>query len=301
MPNDIKADFLNELKRRFGSIEKFGDSLSLFRIGNSDIRIYVRYSKLHPGGRGWYGLRQKDLQLLEGFPSLVCFLWDNQNEPLFVPLSDYEEIFQSSTPAEDGQYKVQIIPGEGGTDFYIARAGHFNVDGFFGWEQIEKIIDLGHKPIPELSHSQVQTMLGSIGSSKSFDIWVPPVDRSRLDWTISSQYGLRESLPYGFEKIEDVIGEVDVIWLMKGSNEISALFEVEHSTPIYSGLLRFNDIHLAAPHLKAKFSIVANNERRSRFARQLNRPTFQASGLGDLCTFFEYSDVYNWHRRISVR
>jgi hypothetical protein len=106
-------------------------------------------------------------------------------------------------------------------------------------------------------------------------------------------------LPYGFEKVNDVLGEVDVIWLQRGSNEIKALFEVEHSTPIYSGLLRFNDVHLAAPTLRSRYSIVANSERKSVFVKQLLRPTFKLSGLGDLCNFLEYADVYNWHQRVT--
>lgn len=95
--------------------------------------------------------------------------------------------------------------------------------------------------------------------------------------------------------------EVDVIWIRKGSNELRALFEVEHSTPIYSGLLRFNDIHLLAPNLRPRFSIVANDYRRSAFARQLNRPTFRTSGLREICTFLEYVDVLGWHSRIIAR
>jgi len=79
---------------------------------------------------------------------------------------------------------------------------------------------------------------------------------------------------------------------------MKALFEVEHSTPIYSGLLRFNDVHLIAPIPISKFTIVSNDARRSLFARQVNRPTFKTSGLTELCTFLEYVDVFGWHKRI---
>ena len=56
----------------------------------------------------FYGLRQKDLQRLEGYPAVICFLWNDQMEPLLMPFSEYEDIFQSISPAEDGQYKAQI-------------------------------------------------------------------------------------------------------------------------------------------------------------------------------------------------
>lgn len=302
MPSDTKIGFLQELGSRFGKIEKFGDSKSLYRVSGSNIQIYIRYSKTHKNGKMFYGLREKDLQLLEGQPSLLCFLWDNQKEPLLIPFSEYEDVFRSTTPADDGQYKALLIPGEDTTELYIAKAGKFNVDGFIGWEQAEKLVNLtGNKKIPDLSHSQIQTLLGAIGTSKELDVWIPQSDRSKLDWGITRQFTLRDNLPNGFERVENILSEIDVIWIQKGSNSVKALFEVEHSTPIYSGLLRFNDIHLVAPELKTRFSIVANVERRTLFTRQVNRPTFKTSGLEDLCTFFDYIDVHNWHERISVR
>jgi len=298
MTNITKTSFLQELGQRFGRFEKFGESLSLFKIKGTDVRIYVRYSKTHVRQRTWYGLRKSDLELLQGYPSLICFLWDQQKEPLLIPYADYEEIFDSITPADDGQYKVQVLLQEDATELYIARAGRFNVEGYFGWLQVEKLIESIDHQIPELSHTQVQTLLGSIGTKKEFDIWIPPIDRYKLDWKITLPFLMRDFLPYGFEQVTNILSEIDVIWVKKGSNEIRALFEVEHSTPIYSGLLRFIDVHLAAPNLNSRFSIVANSERRSLFVRQLNRPTFKLSGLGDVCNFLEYADVYNWHERI---
>lgn len=300
MPSDVKSTFLVDLSQKFGQVEKFGDSQSLYRITGSNIHVYIRYSKTHPNGKTFYGLRHKDLQLLEGQPSILCFLWDGQKEPLLIPFSEYEDVFRSSTPAEDGQYKAQVIPSDETTELYIARAGRFNVDGFLGWESIETLTKrIGGAKFPELSHSQIQTLLGSIGTAKDYDVWIPINDRTKLDWQISRQFMCRESLPYGFDQVASILGEIDVIWTQKGSNSIKALFEVEHSTPIYSGLLRFNDIHLIAPDLKARFSVVANNERRSLFTRQVNRPTFKTSGLGELCTFLDYADVHNWHERMT--
>lgn len=299
MENEVKTKFLENVALRLGKPERFGNSRSLFKIHGSDIRLYLRYSKIHERDKAFYGLREVDLKLLEGYPSFICFLWEGQNDPLIIPYSEYEDVFQSAPVADDGQYKALIFFQGGTTEFYVARAGRFNVEGFLGWEQIENISKSTDKYlIPDLSHSQVQTLLGAIGTSKDFDIWIPPIDRIKLDWSIARKFSQREILPHGFEKVTNILSEVDVVWLQRGGNDIKALFEVEHSTPIYSGLLRFNDIHLTAPNLKARFSIVANNERRSLFARQVNRPTFQTSGLGELCTFFEYSDVFNWYQRL---
>jgi hypothetical protein len=299
MENEVKAKFLDNVTSRFGKLERFGNSRSLFKIQGSDIRLYLRYSKIHNDSKAFYGLRDVDLKQIEGYPSFICFLWENQNDPLIIPYSEYEDVFRSASLADDGQYKALIFFQDDATELYISRAGRFNVDGYMGWEQVEKTIkSSGKLPIPDLSHSQVQTLLGAIGASKDFDVWIPPIDRIKLDWSVAHRFSQREVLPNGYEKVTNILSEVDVVWLQRGGNDIKALFEIEHTTPIYSGLLRFNDIHLTAPNLRARFSIVANNERRALFVRQVNRPTFQTSGLGELCTFFEYSDVFNWHQRL---
>jgi type II restriction enzyme len=122
-------------------------------------------------------------------------------------------------------------------------------------------------------------------------------DRNRLDSSIGSPVSCCDELPQGLKSVSSVLPEIDVIWIERGSARLRALFEVEHSTPIYSGLLRFNDIHLVAPSLQATFAIVANDERRATFIQQLSRPTFKASGLSDLCTFMRYENVFSWYQR----
>jgi hypothetical protein len=302
MPKESKIAFLRELTQRYGSLRKLGRSQSLYEIGDGAARVYIRYSRVHSGNRTFYGLREEDLQGLEGYPSLICFLWNDQIEPLLVPFAEYEDVFQSISPAGDGQYKAQVYLQDDGTELYVARAGRFNVEGHFGWGELEALIDsVRLEPVREFSHSQMQTLLGAIGAAKTFDVWIPPSDRVKLDWSLTNPFECRDGLPYGFESVEGILQEVDVIWIHGGSNELRSLFEVEHSTPIYSALLRFNDIHLAAPALRPRFSVVANDARRSLFVRQLNRPTFQASGLNKLCTFLEYVNVFGWYKRIEAK
>ena len=301
MANKIKATFLEELAKRYGSIRKLERSQSLYEIGEGAARVYVRYSKVHSKNQTFYGLREEDLRELEGHQSIICFLWDNQAEPLFVPFSEYEDVFQSISPAGDGQYKAQVYIKDDGTDLYIANAGRFNVEGYFGWHELETLVDVAKlSNVPEFSHSQMQTLLGGIGAAKGYDVWIPQSYRPKLQWSLTNRFKCLNMLPYGFEAVKDILQEVDVIWIERGSSEVRALFEVEHSTPIYSGLLRFNDIHLIVPKSKLRFSIVANDTRRVLFVRQLSRPTFQMSGLSELCTFFEYINVFVWHNRLKL-
>ena len=299
MANETKASFLAELTKRYGSIRRLENSLSLYELGNGVARLYIRYSKVHGRQQTFYGLRAEDLQQMEGHPSVICFLWDKQREPLFVPFEDYEDIFQSITPASDGQYKAQVYLKDDETELYIAGVGRFNVDAYFGWERLDSLLD-SVRLLPSISytHSQIQTLLGSIGARKGHDIWIPQHDRGKLEWSVAHRFDCRDQLPHDTEPVSTILQEVDVIWIERGSTRIRALFEVEHSTPIYSGLLRFNDFHLVAPDLRPRFSIVANDVRRALFARQINRPTFQTSGLTELCTFFEYANVAGWYDRL---
>jgi hypothetical protein len=115
---------------------------------------------------------------------------------------------------------------------------------------------------------------------------------------MTERFALRGSIPSGFEQVRGILSEIDVIWIARGGEAIEGLFEVEHSTTVYSALLRFNDIHLTDPQV-LRFSIVSNESRRGLFARQLFRPTFRKSGLADLTSFLEYSNVLDWHMRLA--
>ena len=299
MPNLVKENFLLQMRQKFGAISKLTNSNSLFDVGNGAARVYIRYSKVHEKGITFYGLRKEDLKYIEGRPSFLVFLWDKQDEPLFVPFSAYEQVFKFAEPAADGQYKAQIILNEESTTLHLARAGKFNLEGLFGWGQLLHFFKSSIEEMtPELSHSQVQTYLSVIGASKGYDIWIPQNDRNKLDKSLIGTMIYRESLPSTLDIISEVAEEIDVVWLHKGSNQVRSLFEVEHTTPIYTALLRFNDVHLAAPSSEQSFQIIAQDARRPAFVRQLNRPTFKTSGLNQICTFLEYRNVYSWFRRL---
>lgn len=293
----VRERFLDFLQQRFRTCTRLPASRSLFDVGNGR-RIYVRYSKVHPDGRTFYGLRQTDLRQLEGFESLLCFLWDGQREPLLVPYRDFEELFAALRPAADGQFKAQVYPDSTAIELYIANGGRFNVEAYVGWNESNNFAFEDRDRLnQELQHHQVQSLLGAIGARKGYDVWLPLADRMRMDWTLTPQFPMSERVSVN-DELENYAREIDVIWMGRGRSDVTALFEVEHSTPVYSGLLRFNDVRLLLPHLQPRFTIVANDSRRSRFAAQINRPTFRASGLVDCCSFLDYANVLEWHANV---
>ena len=299
MPNLHKVGILETLRKRFGELHKIKGSESLFKIGEDAARIYIRYSKVHPDGRTFFGLRKVDLRHLEGYNAFLCFVLDDGSAPLFVPYGDFEEIFRNAQTASDGQYKAQVVSRNDGLELYVARQGRFNIEGYVGLEPLVRSLDSKLlRDANSLSHSQVQTLLASIGHIKKYAVYVPEHDSGKLDWTLAEQFALRKSIPAGFDQVHEILSEIDVIWVARGGEAIEGLFEVEHSTTIYSGLLRFNDILLTDPKV-FRFSIVSNETRRSLFSRQLFRPTFRKSGLAELTSFLEYSNVLDWHTRLA--
>jgi len=299
VPNLHKFGILETLRERFGELHKISGSESLYTIGEDAARIYIRYSKVYPGGRTFFGLRDVDLRQLEGHNAFLCFLLDDGSAPLFVPYGDFEEIFRNAQTASDGQYKVQLLSRNDGLELYVARQGRFNVEGYVGLEPITRSFNTALlREAQNLTHAQVQTLLAGIGYFKGYHVYVPEHDAGGLDWTLTEQFALRGAIPSGFDQVRGILAEIDVIWVARGGEAIEGLFEVEHSTTVYSGLLRFNDVLLTDPKV-SRFSIVSNETRRALFSRQLFRPTFKKSGLAELTSFLEYSNVLDWHTRIA--
>ena len=299
MPNSHKFGILETLRERFGELHKLKGSESLFKVGDDAARIYFRYSKVHPGGRTFFGLREVDLRKLEGYNSFLCFLLDDGSPPLFVPYGDFEEVFRNAQTASDGQYKVQLISRQDGLELYVARQGRFNVEGYVGLEPIARSLNADLlRQAQSLTHTQVQTLLAGIGNFKNYGVYVPEHDAGGMDWALTQRFALRGSIPSGFEQVKGILSEIDVVWIARGGEAIEGLFEVEHSTTVYSGLLRFNDVLLTDPKV-SRFSIVSNEARRALFSRQLFRPTFRKSGLAELTSFLEYSNVLDWHMRVA--
>jgi hypothetical protein len=104
---------------------------------------------------------------------------------------------------------------------------------------------------------------------------------------------LMGSLPLNYNNaVMKTIENIDVIWL-KGNSIIRA-FEVEHTTSIYSGILRMADLLALLPNIDIKLHIVAPTTRREKVFEEIQRPIFsiiEGKALRDLCTFISYDKV----------
>ena len=87
-------------------------------------------------------------------------------------------------------------------------------------------------------------------------------------------------------EFQRIISLIDVLWIIKGTSRVAAAFEVEHTTSIYSGLLRMSDLVALSPNINFPLYIVTPDIRLEQVRRELARPTFQVLELHKRCAFF---------------
>src|SRR5918992_5311579 len=92
---------------------------------------------------------------------------------------------------------------------------------------------------------------------------------------------LLERLPLNYDDTTlRTIEQIDVLWL-KGRS-IRRAFEVEHTTSIYSGILRMADLLALQPNMDIRLHIVAPDERREKVFAEITRPVFSLLQSGPL-------------------
>ena len=85
------------------------------------------------------------------------------------------------------------------------------------------------------------------------------------------------------------VENIDVVW--KQEFRIGAAYEIENSTSIYSGLLRFADLNIVAPKTLYPMFIVAPRDRKNRLRDQLRRPAFKRLELHKKVLFLPYEEI----------
>jgi len=141
---------------------------------------------------------------------------------------------------------------------------------------------------------RIQASLCKLGEAMGLHIWLPAADRSRvLDHWAPRPGSLLDRLPLNYDETTlDTIERIDVLWL-KGRT-IRRAFEVEHSTAIYSGLLRMADLCALLPNINIRLHIVAPESRREKVFQEITRPVFsllEHAPLSERCTYIPYSSV----------
>ena len=138
---------------------------------------------------------------------------------------------------------------------------------------------------------RVQAMIAHIGHQMGMSIWIPRSDRERVlrEWK-DDDAQILDRLPLNYDDTTlRTIEQIDVLWLHKRS--IVRAFEVEHTTSIYSGILRMADLLALQPNMDIKLHIVAPVAKREKVFQEIRRPVFSLldrAPLAESCTYLSY-------------
>lgn len=148
---------------------------------------------------------------------------------------------------------------------------------------------------PETRESiRIQSLIAQAGAKMGMSIWVPIADRTGVlkEWR-GQPIKLLDRLPLNYDDTTlRTIEQIDVLWL-RGRSIVRA-FEVEHTTSVYSGILRMADLLALQPNMDIKLHIVAPTERREKVFSEIRRPVFsllEKGPLAESCTYLSYDSL----------
>ena len=240
-------------------------------------------TKQHERGiRGWTGFFRSSLNQLDESDGryLVDLLKGQKANPERYPLTDKDKrqlARRRKVPTLAGEVEVEVPDKEDDDSTPETTLA---------------------KPAQDLNAResiQVQAKVAQIGAKMGFSIWVPRSDRSRvLENVPPTMHGrFLELLPLNYDDTTlRTVEQIDVLWL-KGRSMARA-FEIEHTTAIYSGLLRMADLLALQPNMDIRLHIVAPPDKREKVLREIRRPVFsllERGPLYDQCSFLSYDSI----------
>lgn len=171
--------------------------------------------------------------------------------------------------------------------------------------------------LPKISrHTKMQGILAEIGQKLGYRVWIARNDHSKDyrfgeyrfgdDTFEDSRFGkLKELTMEGFsiggleKQVEKISKLIDVIWLNENDQfKVVALFEIECTTAIHSGLLRMGDFVVNVKLNPVTFIdpnfpiyVVIPEKRKKHLQSQLSRPIFQYLELHKSCEGINIEDI----------
>ncbi|GEO19071.1 hypothetical protein MAE02_67670 [Microvirga aerophila] len=142
---------------------------------------------------------------------------------------------------------------------------------------------------------KVQAAIARIGAEMGFRVWIPKGDRQKVQDLLPEgvRAALLDVLPLNYDDTTlRTVEQIDIIWLKNRS--MARAFELEHTTAIYSGLLRMADLLALQPNMNIRLHIVAPEEKREKVLREIKRPVFSLLESGPLyenCSYLSYGSI----------
>lgn len=149
------------------------------------------------------------------------------------------------------------------------------------------------------THTEIQGWLRDLGRALGFGVWIASNDFARSYGHGRLGDGCLRQLPVKIADTPaaDTIKLIDVLWIDAQEN-VAAAFEVEHTTSIYSGIVRMLDLALGIEGATAHhFFLVAPDDREDEVRTQFGRPAFSRVSELNL-RYLPYSELRN--HRVSI-
>lgn len=143
----------------------------------------------------------------------------------------------------------------------------------------------------DLTHTEIQGWLRDLGAALGFQVWIASNDRSRLYGSGKLSDGCLNQLPSSVLGGGDAVALIDIIWF-DDNNIPAAAFEVEHTTSIYSGIVRLLDLAQGGTVPgRIPLFLVAPNKRQEEVREQLHRPAFRQAAAQLQVRFLPYGEL----------
>lgn len=127
------------------------------------------------------------------------------------------------------------------------------------------------------THTEVQGWLRDLGKALGYAVWIAANDRSRAYGSGQLSDGCLVTLPAPLVSAPgaDAVRLIDVLWLDSETGHVIAAFEVEHTTSIYSGIVRLLDLAYGSELKTCEgLFLVAPDGRENDVRQQIRRPAF---------------------------
>ena len=245
----------------------------------SNLSITKTYTK---GTRSWTGFFRGSLNSFEDKDGsyLLDLLKKQDSNPESYPFTETDKRHIS------GRRKIATLDRE-----VEVEVPAEDEDESIAWQDTDQSSPAGQSR----ESIQYQAKVAQIGAEMGFRIWVPRNDKARILEIVPSTMHEKflELLPLNYDDTTlRTVEQIDVLWL-KGRSMARA-FEIEHTTSIYSGLLRMADLLALQPNMDIRLHIVAPPEKRERVLREIRRPVFSLLDRGPLyeqCSYLSYESV----------
>lgn len=181
-------------------------------------------------------------------------------------------------------------------DFFRIQAGLWGLT-----EQKDAILkkldikDGDKKSLADFTHGYIQGIITEIGNKKNYSTYIPPQDKNRmfLEKKLSDVATVHKIYNFTYPEILKFAKTVDCIWFNE-RNLPNSFYEVEHTTDIKNSLDKFYELQ----DYRAKFYIVAANERKRQFESVLNKSIY--NGIRDFVKFVSYDALMQQYEKESI-